>query len=108
MGRAIKTLAATKIAESGRWEQDGSRSPEDWLAVKTGTSKGDAKDTLQTGKQLKDLPATEDALRKGKLSRKQAKTVADAASADPSAEDDLLDTAERGSTRRRLRTRPAV
>ena len=97
LGRAIKTLAATRVAEAGTWQRDGSKSAEDWLASKTSTSKGEAKDTLDTGEQLKDLPATEGALRKGRLSAKAAKAVADAASADPSAESDLLDTAEHGS-----------
>jgi hypothetical protein len=97
LGRAIKTLAATKVAETGTWQRDGARSAEDWLANKTGTSKSDAADTLSTGHKIKDLPATADALRKGKLSSKQAKAVADAAAADPSAEDDLLDTAQNDS-----------
>ncbi len=97
LGRAIKTLAATKVVESGAWEGRGTRSPEDWLASTTGTSKGDAADTLSTGRRLKHLPATEAAVRKGKLSERQAKAVADAATADPGAERRLLDTAERGS-----------
>ncbi|MGH9275620.1 MAG: DUF222 domain-containing protein, partial [Acidimicrobiales bacterium] len=88
LGRAIKTLAATRVAETGIWQKGGARSAEDWLADTTGTSKGDAADTLDTGKKLKDLPATAAALRKGKLSSKQAKAVTDAATADPSSERD--------------------
>jgi len=97
LGRAIKTLAATRVAESGMWQQGGARSPEDWLATKTGTSKTDAADMIATGRQLADLPATADALRSGKLSARQAKAVADAATADPAAEGRLLDRAEHGS-----------
>lgn len=97
LGRAIKTLAATKVAEAGTWQKDGAKSAEDWLADTTGTSKGDAADTLDTGRKLKALPATEAELRKGKLSTKQAKAVTDAATADPSAERDLLDAAQNSS-----------
>jgi len=97
LGRAIKTLAAARVAESGAWRQGGAESPAHWLATKTGTSKGDAADTLATGRQLSDLPATEDALRQGKLSARQAKAVTDAATADPSAEGRLLDRAVQGS-----------
>jgi len=97
LGQVIKTLAAARVVEAGAWNRDGAHSPADWLASKTGTSKGDAADTLTTGQQLKDLPATQDAMRKGKLSRRQAQAVADAAAADPSAEGRLLDRAERGS-----------
>ena len=97
LGRAIKTLAAARVHEAGSWEKPGVASPADWLAGATGTSKQDAQDTLDTGRNLRNLPATDAALRKGKLSPKQAKTVADAAAANPAAERDLLDTAQRDS-----------
>lgn len=97
LGQAIKTLAAARVIEAGAWDKGGARSPEDWLATTTGTSIGDAADTITTGRQLNDLAATKDALCHGRLSRRQAKAVADAASADPSAEGRLLDRAAHGS-----------
>lgn len=97
LGRAIKTLAAAKVAQSPAWQTGGARSPEDWLAEVTGTSKTDAADTITTGQRLEELPATEKAVRAGKLSGQQAKAVTDAASADPSAEQRLLKRAETGS-----------
>ena len=97
LGRAIKTLAVAKVEEAGTWQKGDARSAEDWLAAQTGTTKGDAADTLNTAKKIKDLPATQSALRQGKLSSQQAKAVADAAAADPSAERDLLDSAQHDS-----------
>jgi len=97
LGRAIKTLAAAKVAQSPVWQTGGARSPEDWLAEATGTSKTDAADTITTGQRLDELPATADALRAGKLSSQQAKAITDAASTDPTAEQRLLERAETGS-----------
>jgi hypothetical protein len=94
LGHAIKTLAAARVVAAGTWEQPGVNSPAEWLAGTTGTSKRDAQDTLDTARKLKELPATAEAVRAGRLSAKQAKTVADAAQANPAAEDDLLDTAQ--------------
>ena len=73
----------------------GDRSPEDWLARETGTSKSDARRTLATGRQLNELPATAGAAKRGELSAKQAEAVADAADAAPDAEERLLDSAKR-------------
>ena len=78
-------------------ERNGNVSPEEWLANKTGTTISEAKDTIDTGDRVKDQPEVDAALRKGKLSRKQAAVVSDAVAADPSAAQALLDTAERDS-----------
>ena len=94
---AAKTLLAPRATESGQWQRDGHVSPEEWFANKTGTTIGEAKDTIETGKKVKKQPKVKRALRKGKLSRKQASAVADAAAADPAATDSLLSTAERES-----------
>jgi hypothetical protein len=60
------------------------------LANRTGTSWGAAKEALVTAKRLESLPATNQAVRDGKLSAGQAAVVADAATADPGAEQQLL------------------
>jgi hypothetical protein len=52
---------------------------------------------LEAAKKLRDHPKTDAAARRGKLSPQQAAAITDAASADPAAEDDLLDLAERAS-----------
>src|SRR5207302_1970499 len=76
---AAKTLLARRAAESGRWRAKGDRSPAHWLARTTGTSVGQARATLETAERLRELPATEEALRAGKLSATQASVITDAA-----------------------------
>src|SRR5207237_3583671 len=94
---AAKTLLARRAAESGRWRAKGDRSPAHWLARTTGTSVGQARATLETAERLRELPATEEALRAGKLSATQASVITDAASADPGAEGPLLERVGRDS-----------
>lgn len=89
-GHALKVTAAARVADSEAWRAPGVRSPEDWLAGATGTSKGQAKRKLATGRRLNQLPSTAQAAKAGKLSAEQAEAVADAAAAAPDAEDDLL------------------
>jgi hypothetical protein len=54
---------------------------------------------LATAAELADLPATAEAYRAGRLSDQQAREVVAGATADPTAEDDLLGTAARDSLR---------
>ncbi|HVM15401.1 MAG TPA: hypothetical protein VM287_13875, partial [Egibacteraceae bacterium] len=44
----LKGLAAARVAESGRWRESGSKSPEEDLAKRTGTSQAKAKEQLDT------------------------------------------------------------
>lgn len=90
LAAAGKGLAARRVAESGAWRRGGDRSPAHWMARTTGTTVGQAAASLQTADQLKELPETEQAFRRGRLSETQAKEVASAAAASPSSEADLL------------------
>lgn len=99
LGHGLKTLAAAKVAASEAWRGDGDRSAEDWLARTTDTSKGEANRMVETGKRLDELPATAEAAKRGDLSAKQAEAIAGAASADPSAERQLLESAKRKNLR---------
>ncbi len=92
---AGKALAARRMADSGVWRKDGARSAAAWMATKTGTSVGHAVNTLETAARLAELPATESAVRAGKLSEVQAKEIASAAAASPTAEHELLGVAEK-------------
>ena len=92
---AGKTLAVARVDSSGAWSAGGDKGCAAWLARKTGTSLGEAIGVVDTARRLPGLPATDTALRKGKLSPAQAKTVADAASTSPSSEQSLLDSAAR-------------
>ena len=87
---AGKTLLAPRIAESGHWEAEGHRSPAGLLANLEGGSAGQAKRTLEAGQRLVDLPATEEALRKGTLSGPKLSEITQAASLDPGSEGQLL------------------
>ena len=90
LSAAGKALTARRMADSGVWRRSGERSPAHWLAKKTGTSVGQAVTTLETATRLSELPATEAAVRRGKLSEAQSKEIASAASANPMAEKELL------------------
>ena len=67
----LKTLAVRRVDESGVWRVDGSRSPQKWLANKTGTSLGEAYRTVELAEQLEELPEVSAAARRGVLSPAQ-------------------------------------
>ncbi|HET9442554.1 MAG TPA: DUF222 domain-containing protein [Acidimicrobiales bacterium] len=89
-----RTRLARRVEDSGAWRKDGDRTCEEFLARTAGTTTGAAKDRLTASKRLVDLPATEAAVRAGALSAEQAAVVADAAAANPAAEERLLATAK--------------
>jgi hypothetical protein len=97
---ALKNVAATiegrlarRIADAREWERTGYPNPEAWLARQTGTPLGRAKETLQTAERLEQLPSVAEAACAGELSADQVAVIADAATADPSAAQRLLDSA---------------
>jgi hypothetical protein len=94
---AVKMLLAGRVAESQTWKHRGDRSAAHWLAGQAGTSVGEAVGLLETASRLKDLPATNEAVREGRLSRAQAAAVADAAVVAPEAEGALIGLAGRES-----------
>ena len=97
LGASLKVLVAPKIGQSDTWARAGHRSPEEWMARTSGTSVGQAKATVETGKRLEELPATTRAVKSGALSLAQVVAVAEAASADSSSESQLLDAAKKES-----------
>jgi hypothetical protein len=90
---AGKTIAAGRVASSGAWKDSGDRSPAHFVARTTGSTVGGAVGLLETARRLPELPATDRALREGKLSEAQANQIASAAGACPSLERDLLEVA---------------
>ena len=86
---------AARVAQSQAWKQAGARTPADYLAHITGTTKRQARDTLEASGTLAagGLAATDQAVRDGQLSAEQTSAVVEAAAADPDAEPALLDTA---------------
>src|SRR5689334_2686433 len=87
---AFKTLLAERAAEANRWAHEGYRSPEEWLSAKSGTSYSEAAATLEASAKLTDLPAVNDALRRGELSAPRTRELTSAAT--PANEQRLLAT----------------
>src|SRR5688500_15171842 len=79
----LETLSSARVAECGQWRVAGARSPEDYIAQKTGTSVAAAGAALRVASQLAELPAVADAARRGVLSPQQAAAVTSAASVAP-------------------------
>jgi hypothetical protein len=94
---AGKTLLARRIAQTHRPETAGARTAAEDLARRAGTTVGAARDAVETSARLAELPLVEAALRRGELSPAQAAVVTSAASADPTAEQRLLELAASAS-----------
>ena len=90
-----KLQLAAFVEDSGLWAREGFPSAAHYLAARAGTSVGRARRDLKTSAQIQNLPAVEAAVETGQLSVDQAAEVADAATADRSAEQNLLHTASR-------------
>jgi hypothetical protein len=67
------------------------------LASQTGTSVGQARDTLDTGQRLEQHPEIADAARAGELSATQTAMICAGANADPESAARLIETAKRSS-----------
>lgn len=67
-----RVALAAKVAETEQWRRAGFRSPQEWLAPKTGTSTGQAAQQLAVGKRLAEQPLLAEALKSGALSVEQA------------------------------------
>src|SRR3954471_25018873 len=68
MAATVKALAAARAAEGGAWKRAGERSAAHHLARSTGTSVGQASETLETARRLGALPVVDAAARSGTLS----------------------------------------
>ena len=97
---AARVQLAKRIDDTAEWRRHGDRSAAQYLAHKTGTDVGNAMSMLETAEKLESAPGTAAAFASGEISESQAKVVAKAVAENPSAEDDLLDTAKRSSHKR--------
>jgi hypothetical protein len=93
---AAKVLFARRVAETNGHRSDGELDPARWLAKQTGCTYGAAADQLKTAERMDALPRAREAFVAGQLSETQARHIADAATADPSKEHDLIDMAAVG------------
>jgi uncharacterized protein DUF222 len=92
---AGRVLAARALEGGELVRREGFRSAAGWMAAKTGIPVGTAIGTLEMAALLDDLPVTAQAFRAGRLSVAQAREIADAAAACPSAEDELVTAAQK-------------
>ncbi len=88
-----KVRAARRVAETQAYKRSGDKDAAGWFARTTGSSKRDAGRSLAAAKSLDDLPATRAAAERGELSEQQLREITDAATANPAAEQELLDAA---------------
>ena len=96
LAEAATTLTVPRVRQTAAWAGAGfHRDAATWLASLSGTSVGAARATLDTAEKVVELPATQAAMRAGRLSGAQANEVVGAASADPDTERELLRSAER-------------
>jgi len=99
LGAAAKALLAKRAEETGAWRGGRATSVEQWLAETSGSSEGAAREALVTAQRLEHLPTTAERVREGTLSIAQAAQVSAGAAADPTAEEHLLQTADRSGMR---------
>lgn len=90
LASAIRTLLAPRIDESGVHRDRGHRNTATMLAEIGGVPTSQARNTLEVGQRLTQLPGTEDAMRSGTLSGPKVTEVTAAAILDPDNEADLL------------------
>ena len=73
---AARARAAARAADCGAHTQRGFADPADWLARRSGQSRGEAQSALATAQAVDDCPATKAALLAGELSLVQAGEIA--------------------------------
>ena len=94
---AVKTLTAARVARGNLHVRTGHRTPAEFLAAQTGDSVGDARGLIRLGENLADQPELEESFRKGRLARRRAALVSEAARINPGQEGDLVKSAETDS-----------
>jgi hypothetical protein len=94
---AIEKLACAQKLRAATRAEDGGLDAESAVANASGVSTGQARRQTRAARKAKGK--TRDALERGKLSPGQAEAIADAAEANPDAEDGLLELAEHASTK---------
>jgi Domain of unknown function (DUF222) len=88
-----KLLSARRVESSNVWRRRGHRSAAAHVAEATGTGLGPAINALKAARRLDSLPATDDAMRHGRLSEVQVTEITGAAILQPDAEEELVETA---------------
>jgi hypothetical protein len=92
---SAKTLLARRVEDGNTWRSAGFRSAAEQLAAIAGSTVTAEKKAIETSRNVRKLPKTAAAMRKGELSAAKAEAIADAARVAPESEDKLLDGAEK-------------
>ena len=90
LGAAGAALAAGRVEATRAWQGSGTRSAAHFVAERCGSSVRSAVVALETARRLESLPATDEALRSGKLSMAQANEIASTAGERPEKEAELV------------------
>jgi len=98
----LRTSAIGRVGTTEAWRVGGSKNSAEWVALHTGTPIYEAQAVVILADQLRHLPQTVEAMNAGKISTAQAVEVARGATAEPHAEERLLNLAK-SSTVRTLR-----
>jgi hypothetical protein len=93
-GMLAKT--AKRVADTSAHTAKGDRNAATAVARSLGVGAGEVRSAMDTAAKLEDLPTTDAAVRKGELSSLEARMIADAATLNPQAEQELLDAARHG------------
>ena len=99
----LRLVVTRKASAASTWRDEGCRSFEEWAAARSGRSRSDAARDAKVADQLDFLPDTEDALRQGQITPRQAEQVTEAAGGDPAAEKDLPGQAKQNQPMKDLR-----
>jgi hypothetical protein len=84
---------ARRVEETGAFSTTGHRSAAEWLGERAGETPSSARSRLTTAALSADVPALDAAFTRGDVSADQARVIAQAVAADPTAVSDLLATA---------------
>lgn len=96
---AARTLLARRVDDSLEWKRRGFASAAELVAATAGTSLSAARTELDTSRRLRELPTTRREMLRGTVSAVQGHVIADAATADPAAEQCLITEARRSNLR---------
>jgi hypothetical protein len=93
-GMLAKT--AKRVADTSAHAAQGDRNAASAVARSLGVGAGEVRAAMETAAKLEKLPVTDAAVREGNLSSLEAQMIADAATVNPQAEQDLLEAARHG------------
>lgn len=92
----LAAKAGKRIQETAAFAPRGDRNAAQTVARALGIGTGEARRAIETAVRLESLPATDAAVRAGRLSARQAELITEAASHNPTAETMLLERAREG------------